>query len=299
MGSRSETTGVDRNRTEALVRSGIPLVHYAVAEIAHRLPSHVSRDDLISAGLLGLVQAANTYDETRGVRFDRYAAVRIRGALLDELRCRDWATRSVRSKANELRNRSEALVARLRRDPSPQEIADELGIPLTELHALQDEVHRATVLHMDSVFAEGGAEDFVGVHIESPEDEALLRERIAYLFDAVHALPDRLRRVIVGYYFEERPMEELAGELGVTESRISQLRAEAIARLRDGINSQLDPDALPTHEKDGVVARRRSAYYSTIASASDARARLSLDIERARAQLISSTPSAGAETRAS
>ncbi len=110
----------------------------------------------------------------------------------------------------------------------------------------------------------------------SPEETILDRERKAYLIDAVHALPERLQRVVQGYFFEERSMQDLADELGVSESRISQLRAEALLLLKDGINSQLEPDAVqPEARPNGRVARRKAAYYSAVASGSAPRERVS------------------------
>ena len=109
----------------------------------------------------------------------------------------------------------------------------------------------------------------------SPDVVLLERERKAYLLDAVQALPDRLQRVVVGYFFEERSMQDLAEELGVSESRISQMRAEALALIKDGMNSQLEPDAVPQEAKPSPrVARRKAAYYAAIAANSDFRTRL-------------------------
>jgi RNA polymerase sigma factor FliA len=110
------------------------------------------------------------------------------------------------------------------------------------------------------------------------------RERLSYLVDAISALPARLRTVVTGYFFEERPMQEIAGELGVTESRVSQLRSEALVLLRDGLNAHLDPDVLsPEARPDGRVARRRAAYYAAIGAASDYRARLDAEARRPKA----------------
>lgn len=122
---------------------------------------------------------------------------------------------------------------------------------------------------------DGSAESFLIAEGESPEDALLARERRAYLADAVTALPERLQRVVTGYFFEERSMQELADELGVSESRISQLRSEALALLKDGMNSQLDPEQLPEEPRpNGRIARRKAAYYAAIAAASDAKTRL-------------------------
>jgi RNA polymerase sigma factor FliA len=254
---------------DQLVRDNLPLVHYAVAELAQRIPSHVSRNDLISAGMLGLAQAARGYDSDRGVTFERFASVRIRGALLDELRGRDWASRSVRARARGLQAAHEELTNKLGRTPSPEELATMLDVPTDTVHKLVDDVHRATVLNYDSLVLEGDAESFIAGDDAGPEDTILDRERKAYLMDAVHALPERLQRVVTGYFFEERSMQELADELGVSESRISQLRAEALLLLKDGINSQLEPDAVTVEARpNGRVARRKAAYYANVAAGS-------------------------------
>ena len=110
-----------------------------------------------------------------------------------------------------------------------------------------------------------------------PEDLLLHREQIGYLHDAIQALPDRLRAVVTGYFFQERPMTEIAGELGVTESRVSQLRAEALVLLRDGLNTHLNPELVPPAGRPaGCVARRRESYFSAIADRGDLRTRLAV-----------------------
>jgi len=261
---------------DKLVREHLPLVQYVVSEVAHRVPSHVSRSDLVSAGMLGLAQAARSFDPERGIAFDRFASTRIRGALLDELRGRDWASRSVRSRARGLQATQEELTNRLGRAPKPEEVARTLGVAPETVHKLVDDVHRATVLNYDSLVVEGDAESFIASNDDGPEDTLLDRERKAYLMDAVGALPERLRRVVIGYFFEERSMQDLADELGVSESRISQLRAEALLLLRDGVNSQLEPEAIPEEPRpNGRVARRKASYYAAVAAGSDYRTRLS------------------------
>ena len=140
------------------------------------------------------------------------------------------------------------------------------------MHKLVDDVHRATVLNYDSLVLEGDAESFIAGDDAGPEDTILDREKKAYLMDSVHALPERLQRVVIGYFFEERSMQDLADELGVSESRISQLRAEALLLLKDGINSQLEPDAVTQEARpNGRVARRKAAYYSAVAAGSSHR----------------------------
>jgi RNA polymerase sigma factor for flagellar operon FliA len=264
-----------REREEELVRAHLGLASQAVHELARRLPSHVNRDDLLSAALLGLAQAARSWDPERGASFERHAATRIRGALLDELRDSDWASRSVRARARRLQQAGEELAGRLGRTPTQAELATELGTDPEAVRKLVSDVHRATVLNYESIVADGEADDLLPSGDRAPDHVLVDRERRAYLADAVLALPERLRAVVIGYFFEERPMLEIAAELGVTESRVSQLRAEALILLRDGLNAHLDPDTLPAEPRpDGRLARRRAAYHAAIAACSDFRARL-------------------------
>jgi RNA polymerase sigma factor FliA len=259
-----------------LVTDHLPLVHHVVHELLGRLPQHVARDDLVSAGMLGLAQAARSYNPVHGVPFDRHAANRIRGAILDELRAIDWASRSVRAGARRLAVADESLTARLGRAPTPGELAAELGLSRAEVDKLVADVHRATVLNYESVIADGDAEELLPTDHATPEQTLLGREQIAYLRDAIAALPERLRTVIEGYFFNERPMQELAAELGVTESRISQLRAEALVLLREGLNTHLNPELLSADRRpDGRAAKRKAAYYADIATRSDYHTRLS------------------------
>ena len=198
----------DRHTSEdALVRAHLHLANQAVGELARRLPSHVNRDDLSSAAMLGLAQAARSWDPDRGASFERHAATRIRGALLDELRDSDWASRSVRSRARRLQQAGEELTGRLGRVPTPAELATELGADPQAVHKLVGDVHRATVLNYESI--------------------------------------------------------------------VSQLQAEALILLRDGLNAHLDPDTLPAEPRpEGRLAKRRAAYHAAIAACSDFRARL-------------------------
>jgi RNA polymerase sigma factor for flagellar operon FliA len=254
-----------------------------VVEIAGRIPRHVCRDDLISAGMAGLAQAARSYDPERGITFQRFASARIRGALLDELRSRDWASRSVRAKARGVQQVTDHLTARLGRQPSKTEVATAMGATQGELEAINADVHRALVLNFDALSIDGNAEDVliargpgpdVLLSSESgPDDHVLDNEKRSYLVAAVEHLPERLRRVVIGYFFEEVPMQVLAEELGVTDSRISQMRAEALLLLKDAINSQLDPE-LVISETEGRVAKRRCAYHAAVAAHDDYKRRL-------------------------
>jgi RNA polymerase sigma factor FliA len=253
-----------------LVRQHLPIVGYLVAEILGRVPQHVQRDDLVSAGQLALVKAARAYDATTGVPFGHYARTRIRGALVDELRAADWATRSVRSRARSMARAEDRLAGELGRWPSDAELARELEVEQTALAAARTDLHRSVVVSLDQLVETTGSADehlAAGLHQVDAGQYAVQAERIRYLSAAVQALPERLRVVVQQYFLGERPMAEIAVLLGVTESRVSQLRAEALTLLRDGLNTHLDPEKVAAAERpDGVVARRRSAYYAQVAA---------------------------------
>ena len=263
----------DRRR-EDIVQAHMPLVGHLVREVLSRVPAHVSRDDLLSAGYAALVQAARGFDHGRGVPFARFAAARVRGALLDELRGLDWASRSVRQRARRTDTARQELTAELGRAPTVPEVAERLGCSVEDIEHGDDDVQRAVVFSLQG-FATATADDIVTEPSAGPEEMLLRRERLGYLRHAIDALPDRLRTVVEGYFFEERPMAVIAEELGVTESRVSQLRAEALTLLRDGLNTHLDP-ALAAPAREGCVARRRAAYYDRIASRGNLRSRLAM-----------------------
>jgi len=249
---------LERTPDDNLVREHLPLVGYLVAEAASRLPGHVSRDDLTSAGLMALAQSARSFDSSRGVPFARYASMRIRGGIIDELRSHDWASRSVRIKARQRGLAEEALAASLRRHPTQKELANHLGVTVLELASVERDVHRSVILSLQG-FAEAGTLEGMLPHQDpGPEEMLLNRERQSYLVDAVAALPERLRVVVQGYFLDERPMVDIAAELGVTESRISQMRAEGLAMLKAGMTAMLAP------AKRGLRNTSRSSIGSAV-----------------------------------
>ncbi len=267
-------TSLSAAEQEELIRAHIPLVGHIVRDMLSRVPNHVHRDDLTSGGLAALVTAARGFDPQRGIPFHRFATTRIRGALLDELRSLDWASRSVRSRARRADTAREQLMNTLGRTPTAEELAAALGTTTGEISNTTNDVQRAVVLSLQG-FATGAAEDLVTERAAGPEDTLLRREQIGYLHHAVEALPERLRKVVTEYYLDERPMAEIADELGVTESRVSQLRSEALALLKDGMNHQLDPELVASPERpDGCVAKRRATYYATIAERSTLQSRV-------------------------
>lgn len=283
MTSGTKDTVLAGSDLEDLCRTHLVLVQHEVRSLASRLPRHVHHDDLVSAGMAGLAAAALAFDPSLGVPFGAFAVRRIRGALLDELRSNDWASRSVRTRMRSRDLAHDALVATLGRTPTVEELAAHLEVEVHELETLEVDVHRSVVLSVDRLTEAGdAAEGLLPASSVTPEALLVERERQSYLDDAVQALPERLRTVVVGYFLQERPMKDIADDLGVSESRVSQMRAEALALLKDGMNAQLAPELVTVPETpNGVTARRREAYYAEVANRSTYLSRLSVPTPRA------------------
>jgi RNA polymerase sigma factor for flagellar operon FliA len=256
-----------------LVREHLPLVGHLVRELLNRLPSHVNRDDLTSAGMYALVTSAKSFDAARGVPFGRFAAIRIRGALTDELRTMDWASRAVRGKAREVDTTRNELAATLGRTPRKDEIAAAMGVSISDLDAVDADVQRAAVLSIQGLTENDGA-DLLPTADAGPEGLLLRREQIGLLHDAIAELPDRLRTVVEQYFFDQRKMIDIAEDLGVTESRVSQLRSEALAMLRDGLRAQDDEFAAQDEIGSRKRKNAREAYSAAIAARSTLAGRL-------------------------
>lgn len=257
-----------------MVEANLPLVKHIVFQVAVHFPRHVDRDELARAGALGLVEAARRYDEARGVPFDRFAAQRIRGAILDAVRAADWAPRSVRTLARKLEGVEQRLATELGRVPSKEEIGEALGMSQSELKRLQDRMFRSVVLALEHETTDEIEKDLTLVDVlvddRSPEPSAELesRELHGYLRDAISLLPERHRIVVVGYFLEGRTSQELAEFLDVTESRVSQLRSESLLMLQEGIEAQYETETPDPSEVTGRVARRKANYAKDIADAS-------------------------------
>jgi RNA polymerase sigma factor for flagellar operon FliA len=263
-----------------MVEQHLPLVNHIVFQVAIHFPRHVDREDLARAGALGLVEAAQRYDESRGVPFDRFAAQRIRGAIIDAVRAADWAPRSVRMLARRLDSVEQRLASELGRVPEVSEVAEALNMTRGELHRLQDRLFRSVVLAFDHLVADDTDEEMTLVDIledpsaVEPLSELESREMQAYLRDAIGLLPERQRMVVVGYFLEERTSTELAALLGVTESRVSQMRTEALEALRRGIEAQYSEGG-SDESRGGRLAKRRASFAEQIGTSSDWRSRLS------------------------
>jgi RNA polymerase sigma factor for flagellar operon FliA len=267
--------GATSAEIEARVRDNLPLVGHLVREVLFRLPQHIGRDELTSAGMLALTLSARHFDAERGVPFGSYASQRIRGALLDELRGMDWAPRSLRRTAREARDVQDQLTAALGRSPSKAEHAAALGVSVTELDQVQSKVARAGTTSLDALPVYAGS-DSIADKTAGPEALLLQREQLGYLHDAIEELPDRLRHIITEHFYGQRQFDDIARDLGVTASRVSQLYAEALRTIRDGMNAQLDPAATDTTPLSNAATTRRNAYREAIAQRSTLTDRLAL-----------------------
>lgn len=223
---------------QALVEQYLGLVHSAARRMVRRVSDSVEYDDLLSAGTIGLLQAMETYDLSRGLAFSTYAMRRIQGAMLDELRSRDWVPRSVRLRGRQMAAATRELERLSGRPPAAREVADALSVSVDTYWRWHRDVDGAALLSLQETAREeragaGPIETAVGDpgSIEFVSD--LCKEEAATaLHDCLNAMPERDRLVLSLYFFKEMKLREIAGMLGVTESRISQIRASALKRLR-------------------------------------------------------------------
>jgi RNA polymerase sigma factor for flagellar operon FliA len=246
---------------EAIVTEHLPLCSFAVNAVASRisLPGHVSREDLLSCAKVALVEVARRFDASAGASFATYALPRLQGAVLDELRSGDWASRSVRAAARRSDAAADALTIRLGRPPTREELAEALGVRREDLEALQVDVHRAVMVSIDAESGgEGGSLDLPDPG-ESPERAVLRGERARYLQDAIRALPDRLDEVVDRNFFGGESLTEIAADLGVTLSRVSQMRARALTLLHAAMSEVWDGRAVPAD--GGIRARNQQRLY--------------------------------------
>lgn len=230
----------NKKKREKLIIKYVPLVKNIVGRIALRLPDHVDTDDLISAGIMGLMSALEKFDETKKVRFETYAQFRIRGAVLDELRSRDDAPRSVRSKETMLKDALELLRKKFGRHPTDEEVSDHLGISLEEYYKLLDEARGVCILSGDNLppgYCEKNCRYEVLEKIDRNNPFSLLarRELKEALKNAIDSLPEKERLVLSLYYYEELTLKEIGVVLELTESRICQIHSQAILRLRPSL----------------------------------------------------------------
>ncbi len=219
-----------------LVLEYMPMVR-AIARKLHRgLPQHIELEDLVSAGVLGLLDSSAKFDAARHASFKTYAQFRVRGAILDSLRELDWGTRDLRRRGRDIQTAIATCAQRLRRTPEEAEIASELGIGVAELRASLGDLHQLEVGSLQVERGEDSDEEEISYLADPSEPGALFHclkgELRQHLVEAIDELPERERLVITLYYYEELTLKEIGSVLGVVESRVSQLRSSGVLRLR-------------------------------------------------------------------
>ncbi len=240
-GSKEGAGTVDGSATQrdVLLMEHLPTVRYLARRIHERLPQHVELDDLVSAGVVGLIDAFSKFDHTKKVQFKSYAQFRIRGAILDSLRTLDWSPRELRRKGRAVEEAIRAVTHRVGRAPSEHEIAREMGLSLGDYQLLLGDLKGLEIgsLHMER--SEDSGDEELAYVPGSPEDDPLFRclksEMKQHLADAIDELPEKERMVLTLYYYEELTMKEIGLTLGVVESRVSQIHSSAVMRLRTAL----------------------------------------------------------------
>ena len=236
---------------EEVVLEYAPLVRYIANRLAARLPENLDREDLIQAGMIGLLDAIEKYDSGRDAQFRTYAEFRIKGAMLDDLRASDWVPRTVREHADRIAKAHTELAAQLGRAPEEVEIAERLGLSLEEYHALLLKARAINLLSLEdlSPAADDGDRGDIFDVLEDPFAtdplEALsLQDMKRRLIQAIQALPEKEQLVLSLYYDEGLNLKEIGSVLGITESRASQIRTQSITRLRTAVRELSSPAAL-------------------------------------------------------
>ena len=233
---------------ERVLLEHLPIVRFLARRIHERLPQHVDIEDLVSAGVVGLMDAFSKFDATKNVQFRSYAQFRIRGAILDSLRTLDWSPRELRRKGRAVEEAIRVLTARMGHAPGEGEVAAEMSLSLDEYQQLLGDLKGLEIgtLHMER--NEDSGEEELAYVPGRPDEDPLFRclrgELEERLSDAISHLPDRERLVMSLYYFEEMTMREIGLALGVVESRVSQVHASAVAHLRAALRDLAERGAL-------------------------------------------------------
>lgn len=223
---------------DELILEHMPLVRYLVGRVTPKLPPHLDQQDLMSAAVIGLINAADRFDHSRGVLFKTFAEQHIRGTILDELRSYDVLSRSMRDKYKRLERMVVTLEHRLGRNPTGDELAQALGISLDEYYEMLDDVHVFSFISLDDSWDdnEGNSLCLADVLSESeaksPQQQVIMMQLAEALGHAIEALPEKERLAVTLYYTEDFNLKEIGETLGLTESRISQILSQAMVRLR-------------------------------------------------------------------
>ncbi len=229
----------DPQARDRLILTYAPLVKYVAGRMRSALPPHVDEADLISYGLVGLISAVERFDPARRVKFETYAAMRVKGAIIDELRALDWVPRSVRARARKIEKASATLEAKLHRAPTDDELAGALGMEMDEFQEALTQISNGSIVALDEMWTVSSAGEAVSLmdtlgdaRASDPADLMDVADLRDTLADAIARLPERERIVIALYYYDNLSLKAIGEILGVTESRISQLHTKAVLRLK-------------------------------------------------------------------
>ena len=229
---------------ESFIKQYAPLVKYVAGKVAVGMPNNVEFDDLVGYGVFGLIDAIDKYDPDKNVKFKTYAVTRIRGAIFDELRLIDFVPRSVRQKTREIETTISSLEAQLGRTASDQEIAGALGIDEAEYMKVIQKISGTSIISLNDLWYSGDDNDKVSIgdSIESPSslnpDVVVVNEEIRrVIVEAINELPDKEKKILVLYYYEDLTLKDIGRVLQVTESRVSQLHSKAIIHLRSKLTN--------------------------------------------------------------
>lgn len=227
--------------SERLISENLTLVKRIAHHIMAKLPASIELDDLIQAGMLGLIEAASHYDPSRGASFETYAGIRIRGAILDEVRKSDWTPRSVHRRYRNITEAIADLQARTGKDPSDQEIADHLDMPLEEYHSILRDSTSCRLFSLDQPYVDSGrTQEVESTDFAEPDsalEETQFTDRLA---EAIGRLPERERLVLSLYYQKDMNLKEVGMVLEVSESRVCQIHGQALLRLKARMGDYAD-----------------------------------------------------------
>jgi RNA polymerase sigma factor for flagellar operon FliA len=251
---------------EEVVKTYLPLVRYVAEKIHRRLPPTVDQESLVHSGVVGLLEALERYDPSRGVAFEDYARYRIRGEVIQSLRSLDWVSRSVRAWGRRVSATVSRLVSRFGREPTAEELAVELNIPLDEYYRMYQKVNEANLLSLEDLsvgsedLIEKAREDFISNPFQDPLKFVEGKGLVEKLAGAIEELPERERLVVTLYYYEELTLREIGEILGVSEGRVCQINAQAVSRLRRSLGaSETEPAADAERGRKLAVGESRSA----------------------------------------
>jgi len=260
-------SGDDMDERNELVMRELPQVYYVAARIRERLPKHVDMEDLVQAGVIGLLEACRSYDSSKDAQFSTFAKFRIRGAILDSLRKLDWGSRTLRKKGREITTSVAKLESLLGRQPLEEEIADDMQMRLDEL--------QSTMTQLDGLYLVGQQTNSNRDHAESydliesapssgednPFELCLEGERKAQLVEAVSRMSEREQLILSLYYKEELTMKEISKVVGIVVSRVSQIHAAAMVKLRASLSHLREGAVVPMHRMQQVDQRADGRQY--------------------------------------